>query len=482
MKATNFLSRVNRCALILSGVFAYGNAYAIFNITSVEPSTGRPGETLQVNIHGTDFEHESEFKFSGSVSLYSLRVQTDGMATARIVIGSNARGSIDLTGWSTGKGGGDTREVTLKNAFTVTSGSGKSAGAAGLSDTGLQKSGAALVEGNVWVWGQRSSGLQGNGVEWVDEDAAPAKVESLHNILQLAGGAGHLIALDENGDVYGWGQNRYGETGCLGDYVATPCKVMTDAVQLAAETHSSMALDKHGQVWTWGVATGSQFNGNEGQNGSVPEVTPLQGEKTRLIGRSDAGAFAISDEGHVWVWGSNEAGALGLEAVRGEGQQLIRTPVRATFLEPYAEDIAYIGGGTDWSEALLTDGRVIGWGRHAALGVGTTDTNVSRPEPVVIMENVARLFVRSSGSMALTQEGTVYTWGELGDAAFPVERNVSDFVDALPVEIGGTQEAFYYLTEAGKLYRLNGSAPDQSSEREAKAAAVPSEIPLREQD
>lgn len=88
--------------------------------------------------------------------------------------------------------------------FTV---SARYGGAAGLSHTSLITTGAAVLGGDVWVWGFRGSAQQGNGIKVVANNALPAKVQSLNNVVQLTGGAYHLIALDE------WGQSGYGETG-----------------------------------------------------------------------------------------------------------------------------------------------------------------------------------------------------------------------------------------------------------------------------
>jgi hypothetical protein len=82
------------------------------------------------------------------------------------------------------------------------------------SATSLITTGAALKDGNVYVWGFRNSGQQGNGVRGVASNVAITKVNSLKNIVALTGGAYHLLALAENGVVYGWGQNGYGEAGC----------------------------------------------------------------------------------------------------------------------------------------------------------------------------------------------------------------------------------------------------------------------------
>ena len=334
-------------------------------------------------------------------------------------------------------------------------------GESGLSQSSLITTGAALDNGDVHVWGFRGSAQQGNGKMVVASQDAPARVDSLSGVTALTGGAYHLVALDSNGDIYGWGQSGYGETGCkptLGIYVETPCKVMSDGVQIAAGEYFSIALDKNGKVWTWGHnlygqlgtgVTGSMYNSG------VPQQVNLQGETARLIGAAYEGAFAVTEEGHVWAWGDNEASGLGFKGSNYGVQRIEPTPTRVTGLDAYARRITYIAGGNGWGEALLDDGTVIGWGLHAAIGQGTTMTNISSPEPVVIMTDVKQLFARYVGSFALTNDGQMFTWGQTGGSAFKMIYGEAPSLrtgTGKVIAIGGGKEHLFYKTDEGKVY------------------------------
>lgn len=335
----------------------------------------------------------------------------------------------------------------------------KMKGGLGIAETTLITTGAALDEGEVYIWGFRGSSQQGNGKKVVASKNIPAKVNSLNNIVALTGGAYHLLALDDKGNVYGWGQSGYGETGCAptqGIYVSTPTRVMGNITQIAAGEYFSIALDNNGEVWTWGHNLYGQLGNGEIKNSQIPIAINLHGEKARLIGAAYEGAFAITEEGHVWAWGDNEASGLGFQGSNYGVQKIIRMPTRVPNLDVYADRIIYIAGGNGWGEALLNDGVIIGWGLHAALGQGTTKTNISSPEPIQIMTNIKQLFARYVGSIALTYDGKVYTWGQTGGSAFPMiyganitlHSNVHEPV----VSIGGGKEHIFYRTENGNLY------------------------------
>jgi hypothetical protein len=234
---------------------------------------------------------------------------------------------------------------------------------------------------------------------------------------------------------------------------------MGNIVQIAAGEYFTIALDHDGQVWGWG----HNFYGQLGQGDrkvsyKAPVPIHLDGEKARLIGGAYEGGFAVTEEGHVWAWGDNEASGLGFKGSNYGVQRIVTTPTRVPLLDQYAQRITYIAGGNGWGEALLDDGAVIGWGLHASLGQGLTRTNVSEPEPVTILDNVRQLYARYVGSVALTNDGEIYTWGQTGGSAFPMIYGASptlrDNTHGPVVEIGGGKEHIYYKTEDGNTYGI----------------------------
>jgi len=327
-----------------------------------------------------------------------------------------------------------------------------------VSKTSLITTGANIENGEVVVWGFRGSGQQGNGKTSVTSGSAPARVSSLRNIIALTGGAYHLLALDSGGNVYGWGQSGYGETGCTpnsGTYTHTPCTVLSNAVQISAGEYFSIALDRDGRVWTWGHNLYGQLGNGGNKNSQAPVHVNLQGERARLIGGAYEGAFAVTVEGNVWAWGDNEASGLGIPGSKYGVQQIIRTPTRVTNLAPYANRIVYIAGGNGWGQALLNDGTVIGWGLHAAIGQGTTSTATSSAVPVVVLSDVAQLYSRYVGSIALTNDGRVFTWGQTGGSAFKMiygERPTVRQTTGTVMEIGGGKEHLFYRTTDGRFF------------------------------
>lgn len=202
---------------------------------------------------------------------------------------------------------------------------------AGLSDViqvvgGSQHSVALRRDGTVWVWGRNSYGNLGQGT--VDEDThpTPTQVPGLTDVVDIATGRDHVLALSADGTVYAWGLNTNGQLGDgqggTGSQRATPGKVqgLTGAKAVFAQANMSFALLADGTLWGWG----QNFNGQLGTGDTtelqvpttpvVQRVEPLQA----LTGLSDVGpgathVIARHESGSVFVWGWSARGSLGRE-------------------------------------------------------------------------------------------------------------------------------------------------------------------------
>lgn len=84
--------------------------------------------------------------------------------------------------------------------------------------------------------------------------------DPLQNIVAISAGDYHVLALDNQGSVWAWGKNYYGQLGIGStDDSSTPVLVkkdlttyLTDIVYIDAGFEHSLAIDKDGQIWVWG--------------------------------------------------------------------------------------------------------------------------------------------------------------------------------------------------------------------------------------
>src|SRR5437879_3367845 len=61
------------------------------------------------------------------------------------------------------------------------------------------------------------------------------------------------------GTVWGWGDNTFGQTATSNSATPTPIAGLTDVVAVAAGLRHSLALKNDGTVWAWGLNSNGQL-------------------------------------------------------------------------------------------------------------------------------------------------------------------------------------------------------------------------------
>lgn len=126
-----------------------------------------------------------------------------------------------------------------------------------------QTSSMALVDnGEVYAWGYNGNGQLGIGSN--GNQINPCRLTAFQGlcIQQIVSGYGHCLALTDEGLLYGWGANTFGQlgTGNKNNHFS-PVQIMADkerVVEVAAchSTHTSAAKTQSGQVYMWGQCRG----------------------------------------------------------------------------------------------------------------------------------------------------------------------------------------------------------------------------------
>ncbi|WP_243467574.1 RCC1 domain-containing protein [Acetivibrio straminisolvens] len=216
-----------------------------------------------------------------------------------------------------------------------------------------------------------------------DSDYISWEVKGLVDIKMADIGIGHIVTLREDGTVWTWGENVWGQLGngaqqhhnihSYSYFEPSQAKNLTDVVAIAAgETHS-VALKSDGTVWTWG----GNFYGELGNGTTTYILEPRKVEGLEDIVAIDAGSshtVALKADGTVWVWGKNSFGQL------GNGTTMRSTvPVKVEGLN----GVIGIYAGTECTIAYKNDGTVWAWGKNdfGQLGDGTFE-NILRPVKV----------------------------------------------------------------------------------------------------
>jgi alpha-tubulin suppressor-like RCC1 family protein len=266
--------------------------------------------------------------------------------------------------------------------------------------------------GSVWAWGSNGLGELGDGT--TTSRSTPVQVAGLTGITQVAAGLSFSLALRSDGTVWGWGDNQYGQLGrgTVTDHEVTPARVavLNGVTQIAAGRDFALALRSDGIVFAWGHGQRGQL-GNGGTADS-PRPAKIAG-LSRVTGIAAGGEASLATENDgvsalttVWAWGANQYGELGDGTLTDHG-----TPERVTGLPA---SITGISAGAGFAAVLGTDGSVWDWGATVIgeLGVAPESPTVTRPvNAMAAGSGITQLSAGGGHMLALKSDGTVLSWG-----------------------------------------------------------------------
>jgi hypothetical protein len=228
------------------------------------------------------------------------------------------------------------------------------------------------ADSQVIVWGSNSN----YGITNVPVGAT--------NVIAMAAGDGHCLALKADGTVVAWGQYNAGQTNVpIG---------LTNVVSIAAGSAHSLALRSDGTLAAWG-----QIYPQFGVNITVPSAAT--NVAALALGPGAQHALVLKADGTVLDWGSVNYGAS------------------LTNIPALARDVVAVASGATYCLALRSDGTVVEWG---------TGQYGSGFNPGPVATNIVAIATGWYGSAGLRPDGTILTWGPVG---FLHNSSFTNFVD-----------------------------------------------------
>jgi alpha-tubulin suppressor-like RCC1 family protein len=289
------------------------------------------------------------------------------------------------------------------------------------------------TNGDVVSWGGNQYGEFGD-YTYLDS-TNPVHVVGLANIVKIATGLNHSLAIDAKGTLWAWGQQSgYWNFGDGGNQNSTnlPVQVpgMTNTIAIAAHGNNngddgfyglSLAIEADGTVWMWGDTDGGFWFG--------PSPVQVIGVSNAVAGAVGAyHALALKKDGIVWAWGGNYSGELGNGTTTDSG-----IPVQVVGLS----NIVAICAGDNHSLALDTNGCVWAWGfdGFGQLGDGQTGAGLYSDVPTMVvgLTNVVAIAAGANHSLAVDGTGKLWAWGN--DNAGQLGDGGSTGITNLPMQV-----------------------------------------------
>uniref|UniRef100_A0A4W4EVG6 HECT domain-containing protein n=1 Tax=Electrophorus electricus TaxID=8005 RepID=A0A4W4EVG6_ELEEL len=277
----------------------------------------------------------------------------------------------------------------------------------------------------------------------------PEQVVALdaQNIIAVSCGESHTLALNDKGQVFAWGQATDGQLGLtnIEDCIRVPrtVKCLSEAhiVQVTCGYRHSLALSRKGQIFSWGQNRYGQLGlGKEGNGVSTPQVIQsLLGIPFAQIAAGGAHSFGLTLSGAVFGWGRNKFGQLGLNDDKDRCFPSLLKTLRS-------QKVVYICCGEDHTAALTKEGGVFtfGAGGYGQLGHNTTNHEVNPRKVFELMGNVVTQIVcgRQHSLAFIPSSGKIDSFGLGGNGQLGT-RSTCNRKSPAPVKGQWRAEPFY---------------------------------------
>ena len=200
--------------------------------------------------------------------------------------------------------------------------------------------------------------------------------QNISNVVAVAIGNEHKLALKRDDSVIGWGFDYYKQTSAL--------IVLKQIVAIAAGNNFSLALKKDGTVFGAGFNADGEATGVRNRQepfASIGLVTIAGQVLTNVvaIAAGEGQSLALKRDGSVIGWGSSRVPA-----------NLSNVTAISAGITPEANDLA-----------LKDDGSVVEW----------TRSGERLPTPVGLSSNTIAIAAGGYHNLALKKDGTVVAWG-----------------------------------------------------------------------
>lgn len=288
---------------------------------------------------------------------------------------------------------------------------------------------ALTASNRIFCWG--AAGRLGDGTAEINR-AEPVQVVGLDGgeIKQIAAGDSHTCALRNDGKVFCWGYNNYGQ---LGDgsteprYVPSEVRRLNEAVTtISAGAVHTCAIGQSGQARCWG----RNRNGELGDGTRIDRKYPVDVQAAPnalrdIVGGDGLTCAIATDTRAVKCWGK-------LEGVNENYAGIKTAPTEILDMDEAAFGLAV---GRTHACALVAGGRVRCWGDNSFGQLGNGGQTVINVVQVENLSNAQSLYSGHGQNCVIMTDGTAKCWGmnmsgQLGNGN-PVAYNIPQDVIGL---------------------------------------------------
>lgn len=349
----------------------------------------------------------------------------------------------------------------------------------------------------VAAWGGNANGQIGDGTRTARPRPVLVNTGGVlmgKRITSVSAGAADSFAVSDDGQVFAWGANSFGQLGnhANADVSLAVAVDMTGAlngrriVSVVAGPEHTLALTADGRAFAWGRNNYDKLgDGTYNTTNAAVAVDTSGALAGKFLTAGAVGSdfsLVLAGDGRVYGWGDNLYGQLGARLIPFSSDLPVAVVTHGALA---GRPVIKISAGGSHTLALTADGQIFAWGNNnygqLGIGLGVDSTN----EPVAVVTNgtlagrpVIAVAAGGNHSLALTADGQVFAWGygyegQLGNGVStatnaPVAVNLNGLAGRKVIGIQAGSGFGAARTSDGRMYmwgegdRLGNGSPANS--------------------
>ncbi|KAL4239292.1 putative E3 ubiquitin-protein ligase herc4 [Mactra antiquata] len=240
--------------------------------------------------------------------------------------------------------------------------------------------------GELFSWGDNSCGQLGRGVVEPDQCRQPKLIKFPYTVVQVSCGRYHCLLLTDDGKLYTWGDNKFGQLGLGNTQKFNQPQLINSlngipVAQVVCGGSHSFILSKSGAIFGWGRNCFGQLGLNDEKDRTFPCLCKsLRQQRVTYIACGEDHSAALTLDGGLFTFGAGTYGQLGHGS---KAHEIIPKKV----LELMGSTVTQLACGRRHTIVYVANsGRLysFGSGANGQLGLKTRDiqsipTNISGP-------------------------------------------------------------------------------------------------------
>jgi alpha-tubulin suppressor-like RCC1 family protein len=255
-------------------------------------------------------------------------------------------------------------------------------------------------------------------------------------IIDFANGLNHCIARNSSGKVYCWGWNKWGLLGIGSQDESFHKPILSQylnnefVIDISCGGFHSLVLTNCGEMYAWGY----NYHGQVGNGCNDTQLIPIKvkgfnNERVVTIFCGFNHSMALTECGHVYSWGYNGWGQLGIGNTVHSNEPIFVAVIDENKCNVIIEKISC---GSNHSLLLSSDGYIYAFGHNRS---GELENQKEENELSPHRIKIETKFIDISShwtqyiSIALSKKGIYYNWDKCGEEIIrtPKRTNFESF-------------------------------------------------------